>query len=259
MRIVVLLKQVPDTWEVRRLDLVTGLLDREANERVVDDVGERALEVALRYKDGDRSSEVIVLSMGPTPVIDGLRKGLSMGADSAVCITDPALAGADAVMTATTLAAALKHTGFDLVVAGSESTDGRGGVIPAMLADHLGLPHATFLDSVVITATEVSGDRGVESGVLKVSAPLPAVISVTERSDEPRFANFKGIMSAKKKPLAQLSLADLGIDPSSITTRARSVIVSTVERPARAAGKKVIDSGHAGDELAEFLISARLV
>lgn len=255
MKIVVLVKQVPDTYDPRKLDLATGLLDRGANEAIVDEINERALEVALQYKDSHKDAEIVVLSMGPAGANSALRKALSMGADSAVHVLDDGLAGSDIARTAAALAAAVQHTGFDLVIAGNESTDGRGGVVPAMIAEHLGLPHATSLNTVEIAEAMVSGERAGDGGTLTVHTALPAVISVTERSPEARFPNFKGILGAKKKPLAVLSLADLG----SNAPDAKSVVLSTAERPARTAGKKIIDEGNAGVELAEFLAAERLI
>jgi electron transfer flavoprotein beta subunit len=260
MKIIVLMKQVPDTYEERRLDPATGILDRDASEPIIDEVGERALELALRHKDAHKDTEVVILSMGPDSVTASLRKGLSLGADSAIHVLDDALAGADLGWTAAVLAAALTHTGFDLVIAGNESTDGRGGVIPAMVAEHLNLANLTGLDSAEISADQVSGVRGTETGSLSVHAALPAVISITERSPEVRFPNFKGILSAKKKPLSVLSLADLGIDPGTqFAGVGESVVVSTTERPARTAGTKIVDDGNAGVELAEFLAAGHLI
>jgi electron transfer flavoprotein beta subunit len=200
VKIVVLVKQVPDTWGERRLDLDTGWLDRASGDAVIDEIDERALEVALSYQDAN-DAEVVALTMGPDSAKDMLRKALAMGADSAIHIVDDQLAGADAMRTSRVIAAALTKFGFDLVIAGNESTDGRGGVIPTLVAEHLGMPQATFLNSVAITAGSVSGERGTENGTMSVRAPLPAVISVTERSAEPRFPSFKGIMRAKRKPI----------------------------------------------------------
>ena len=260
MKIIVLVKQVPDTYEERKLDSTTGILDRGASDPIIDESGERALEVALRYKDSHKETDVVLLSMGPTSVTAALRKGLSLGADSAVHVLDDALAGADLSRTSAALAAALARSGYDLIIAGNESTDGRGGMIPAMVAEHLRLPHLTFLDSVEISDDRVSGVRGTENGSLSVHASLPAVISITERSPEVRFPNFKGILSAKKKPLAVVSLNDLGIVPDTLfASLGYSVIVSTTERPARTAGTKIVDEGNAGVELADFLAAGHLI
>lgn len=259
MKIVVMVKQVPDTEEVRRLDAVSGILDRDANTRVADEIDERALEVALSYRDAHKGTEVVVLSMGPGATTQTLRRCLSMGADSAVHIVDNALAGADVVRTAATLAAAVKITGFDLVIAGNESTDGRGGMVPAMVAEHLALPILDSLSSAVIAERSVVGERGTEHGSMIVHAQLPAMISVTEGFSEPRFPSFKGIMTAKKKPIVTMSLSDLGINPQDLAALDRSVVFSVQERPARVAGRKVTDAGEAGLELAEFLAASRLI
>lgn len=255
MKIVVLIKQVPDTADERTLDAATGWLNRDAGDNIVDEINERALEVALRVKDGEKSTEVVVLAMGPEEAAKALRKALSMGADSGIHILDDSLAGADAVRTAAVLAAALKDTGADVIVAGNEATDGRGGVVPAMVAEHLGLPFVGSLASLELSAGTVSGQRQDESGTLTISASLPAVVTVTERSAEARFPNFKGILTAKRKPVSTLSTADLDVR----ATPAHAVIVSHKMRPARVAGTKVVDEGNAGTLLAEYLIENRLV
>lgn len=254
MKIAVLVKQVPDTGEQRNLDPATGLVDR-ASENVLDEINERALEVALRYKDANKGTEVVVVSMGPDTLTKGLRKALSMGADAAIHVLDDGLAGADAGRTAAVLAGALRSAAADLVVAGNESTDGRGGVVPAMIAEHLSLPLLSALYTVELTEGDVSGDRRTDTGSLRASAPLPAVISVTEWAAEVRFPSFKGILTAKRKPLTVLSVAELGELPG---IQGHTVIVSTLRSPARTAGRRIVDEGNAGNELAEFLCSGRL-
>lgn len=255
MKIVVLVKQVPDTAEERKLDLATGQLDREAADNVVDEINERALEAALRIKDADKGTEVVAMTMGPDEASQALRKALSLGADSGVHILDDSLNGADTGRTAAMLAAALRSTGFDVAMAGNESTDGRAGVVPAMVAEHLQLPLLGSLNSLEIADDTVSGVRQGEGGTLNVRAALPAILTVTERFPEARFPNFKGILTAKRKPVTTLSAAELGV-PASIS---RTVVVSTVERPPRAAGRKLIDDGTAANQLAEFLVANRLV
>jgi electron transfer flavoprotein beta subunit len=257
VKIIVLVKQVPDTEEERRLDPSTARLDRGASDSVADEINERALEVALRYKDVNKGSEIVVLTVGPVSATQALRKALSMGADSAVHVVDDSLKGADIPTTAAVLAAAVQRTGFDLVLAGSESTDGRGGVVPAMLAEHLGLPLLPSLNTVEIAEGEVSGNVSVEAGSWAVSAALPAVVSVTEWAAEARFPNFKGIMTAKRKPLATLSLADLGLDCGA--AGGTSTVLTISERPVRTAGKKIVDDGTAAHELAEFLVAGHLI
>lgn len=257
MRIAVLLKEVPDTYGERKLDLQTGLADRGATDAVPDEIGERALEVALSHADGRPGTEVTVVSMGPETVVSTLRKGLAMGAANAVHVVDDALLGADLSLTAEVLAAALRRQQFDLVVAGNLSTDGSGGVLPAMIAELLDVPHLTGLNSVSIEESAVSGQRVTESGVASVRADLPVVISVTEALPTARFPNFKGIMASKKKPLETLSLAELGVDPAD-DSAGRSILIAVTERPARQAGVKIIDEGDAADQLVEFLVTNRL-
>ena len=260
MKIVVLLKQVPDTYEDRKLNLQTGLLDRQTGEQILEEITEKALEVALQYKDKNKHTEIIVLSMGPVAVVSALRRGLSMGADRGIHILDDALSGADMSWTARTLAAAIARENPGLVVAGNESTDGRGGIIPAMIAEHLGRPSLSQLHSVAITDTTISGERASESASMMVHAALPAVISVTERAAEARFPSFKGVLGAKKKPIEVLRLADLGLAPETeFSGVGRSSIVSTAERPARDAGLKITDDGTAAAALADFLVDARLI
>lgn len=258
MKIVVLLKEVPDTYGDRKLNLETGLADRGASDAVVDEIGERALEVALSYADANEGVEVSVLSMAPAGATASIRKGLAMGAASAVHIADEALVGADLGLTAEVLAAALKAEGFDLVIAGNQSTDGSAGMLPAMLAELLGVPNLTSLSEISIEADKVSGVRDSDDAVMNVTAALPAVASITEALPDARFPNFKGIMAAKKKPLEVKTLADLGVDAADMAA-SRGIMIEISERPPRAAGVKVEDDGTGAQQLAAFLAENRLV
>lgn len=259
MKIVVLAKQVPDTWTHRGLDLESGLLDRSASEQVADEINERAAEVALQYRDAHPGTEVVVLTMGLGDATTTIRKLLSMGADSAVLVSDPALSGSDAVQTARVLAAAVQKIGADLVIAGNKSTDGQGGVVPAMVAEIVGHVLAPSLDEVTIAETSVEGVMQVDGATLSIRADLPAVITLTEKVAEPRFPTFKNIMSAKKKPLLSWSLEDLGIQAGPASASVQSVMVSALERPEKQAGLKIVDDGTAATQLADFLTSNRLV
>lgn len=258
MKIVVLVKEVPDTYGDRKLSLETGLADRAASETVLDEIGERALEVALSYADKTPGTEVVVLSMTPESASATVRKGLAMGAASAVQVVDEGLLGADMGLTAEVLAAALQRTGFDLVIGGNLSTDGVGGMVPAMVAEILDVPSATYLSAVEIGEGEVTGTRASDGATMQVSAALPAVISITEALPDARFPNFKGIMAAKKKPFETLSLAELEVDPHD-PNASRSIVIGLSEKPPREAGVKIVDEGDAGQKLADFLIQNRLV
>jgi electron transfer flavoprotein beta subunit len=224
---------------------------------VLDEIGERALEVALSYADKADDTDVVVLSMSPESAAATVRKGLAMGASSAVQIVDDALLGADLGLTAEVLAAALRRTGFDLVITGNQSTDGSGGVLPAMLAELLDMPTALNLTSVAIGDASVSGTRATDAGTAEVTAEFPAIISITEALPDARFPNFKGIMAAKKKPFETLSLADLDVDAEDASA-SRSIMIALSEKPPRTAGVKIVDEGDAGQKLAEFLIQNRL-
>ncbi|WPU09517.1 electron transfer flavoprotein subunit beta/FixA family protein [Pseudarthrobacter oxydans] len=258
MKIVVLVKAVPDTYGVRKLDLETGLADRAAAETLQDEISERALEVALSYAEKNSGADVTVICMGPESAAASLRKGLAMGANSALQVVDDSLSGADLGLTASVLAAAVLRTGFDLVVTGNQSTDGSAGVIPAMVAEKLGVPQLTALTSVQIGVGTVSGTRASDTGVASVEAELPAVISVTEALPDARFPNFKGIRGASKKPFETLSLRDLGVEAVPESHLPRSIMIAIGEKPPRGAGTKIFDEGDAGAKLAEFLVQNQL-
>lgn len=257
MKIVVLVKEVPDTYEDRRLHPETGLADRGANAPVLDEIGERALEVALAYADDHPETEVIVLSMGPSSAVSTARKALAIGGDRAVHVVDDDLCGADLGLTARTLSAALERIGFDCAIAGNQSTDGSAGMVPAMVAEILDAAHISGLDSVELDETGVAGSRTTHGGVMRVAADLPAVISVTERVPEARFPSTRASMAAKRKPLETVTLADLGVDADSTATPG-SIMVAVRELPQRAAGVTVVDDGDAAEKLADFLVEQRL-
>lgn len=262
MKIVVLVKEVPDTYAERKLNLETGLADRDANDRVLDEITERATEAALTLSDaaksaGDTDTEVTVMTLGPETAPTAMRKALAMGADKAVHITDPAFLGADLTLTAEALAAAIKNNGFDLVITGDASTDGNAAAIPAMVAEHLEVPSLSRLTAVELHEGKVTGSREADGGIQQVSAPLPAVVSITEQLPDARFPNFKGIVAAKKKPVETLSLGDLGV--SAGVEIPRSIMLAVSEKPPREAGVKIVDEGDAGQRLAAFLKENKLV
>lgn len=253
MKIAVLIKEVPDTGEDRLLNLETGLADRGASELVFDEIGERAVEAALKYAGNNADTEITAITMGPDSSQNVLRKALAMGSHRAVQISDEQLLGADLLLTAETLASVLRKIGFDLVITGNISTDGGGGVLPAMLAELLNVPAATSLSTLNIEPEKVTGTREMDGATAEISAPLPAVVSITEALPEGRFPNFKGIMAAKKKPIDVFTLADLEIDPLPQDT-ARSILITAGQRPPRTAGTVITDDGDAGRALVDFLV-----
>ena len=260
MRIVVCVKQVPDTWSEKKLDPADQTLDRAAAEGVIDELDTYAVEEALRIKEAQGDTTVIALAMGPAPAADTLRKALQMGADEAVHVVDDALHGSDALATSLVLAKAIEQIGYDLVVVGSESTDARMGVIPAMLAERLGVAAATLASKVDIDGSTLRIRRQTATEQADVEASLPAVVSVLEKINEPRYPSFKGIMAAKNKPLVARSLADLGVDASAVgLSAAATAVLDSTQRPPRGERILVEDDGTGGVKIADFLAARKLL
>ena len=261
MKIAVCVKQVPDSWAEKKM--VGGVLDRENVDAVLNDLDEYAVEEALRIVEAHGGNEeggahtITVISMGPERATEALRKALSMGANDAILISDSALAGADALTTSQVLSEVIKSGGFDLVFCGTESTDARMSVVPAMISARLGWAQLTFASSVNVdpASSKVSITRVTEAGVDEMNANFPAVISVVEKINEPRYPSFKGIMAAKKKTIDNKSCADFGISVGA----ALSTVVEATPRPARAAGVKITDDGKAGEALVNFLAERKLI
>ncbi len=259
MNIVVCVKQVPDTWAEKKLDPTDKTVDRASVDGVMNEIDEYAVEEALRLKEA-HGGEVTVLTMGPAKATETIRKALSMGADKAVHVCDDALHGTDALGTSHALAKALGTIEWDLVIAGSESTDARMSVVPAMLAEQLGVPQLTMARKVTVEGTTVRIERQTENGYDVVEGRTPAVVSVVEKINEPRYPSFKGIMAAKTKPLTTLTVADAGIDPALVGLGgSKSEVVEFAARPPRESGTVVRDEGDGGAKLAEFLQSQKFI
>ena len=260
MNIVVCVKQVPDTWAEKRLNADDKTVDREGVDGVMNELDEYAVEEALRIKEAQGSGEVTVLTMGPDKSVETIRKALSMGADKAVHLVDPALHGSDALATSYAMAKALGTIEHDLVILGVESTDARMSVLPAMLAERLGVSQLTFARKVEIGSGTVKIERQTDTGYDVVEAATPAVVSVVEKINEPRYPSFKGIMAAKKKPLTTLSLADAGIEADNVGLGGSGTEVAEFSpRPPKQAGQIVKDEGDGGVKLAEFLAQQKFI
>ena len=259
MKIAVCVKQVPDTWAEKRLRPEDFTLDRESADGVMNELDEYAVEEALKLVEAG-GGEVVVVTMGPERASETVRKALSMGADSGIHVVDDALHGSDAIATSAVLAKAIEGRGFDLVIFGSESTDARMSVVPAMVAERLGWAQLTFAQRVEVAGSEVSIDRVTEIGYDTVTAALPAVVSVVEKINEPRYPSFKGIMAAKKKPVETLSVADTGLDAVAVgASAAWSAVADFAARPPKAAGTVVTDEGDGGVKLATFLCEQKFI
>jgi electron transfer flavoprotein beta subunit len=260
MNIVVLIKQVPDTYSERKLRESDGTLDRESTDAVLDEINERAVEAALQLKEA-HDGAVTVVTMGPDGATDAIRKALSMGADKAVHLSDEAVAGSCAVQTARALAKAVGTAGeFDLLVAGNEASDGRSGAVPAMVAEVLGLPALTHAREITVEGSSVTVKRETDDGVTHLTAELPAVVSVGEKINEPRYPSFKGIMAAKKKPVETITCADAGIDAAEVgLANALTTVTSSQPKPPKSAGEKITDEGDGGAKVAAYLVSQKLI
>lgn len=259
MNIVVLVKQVPDTATERKLRDSDGTLDREASDGVINELCEYAIEEALLLKE-KHGGEVTILTMGPDQAADSIRKALSMGADKAVHLSDDALHGSDSLQTAYALSQALRTLEFDLVVMGSESTDARTGVVGAALAEYLELPQLTLAGKVDIEDRAIRVQRQTDYGHDVVEAQLPAVVSVVEKINEPRYPSFKLIMQAKKKPVTKLDAAGAAIDTAKVgLAAATTATVDVAAAPPRAAGTVVKDEGNGGVQIADFLTEKKFV
>jgi electron transfer flavoprotein beta subunit len=257
MHVVVLVKHVPEptaTWSFA--DDLT--LDRAAVEGRLSELDEYAVEQAVRLVESGLDARITYLTLGPAKAVEGLRKALSMGGDDGVHVVDPAVHGSDALATSLVLAKALQHTGFDLVLAGMASTDAEMSVLPAMLAERLGVPQVTFGGDLAVDAAAgtVTVHRDGDDATEEVVAALPAVVSVTDRTGQPRYPSFKAIMAGKKKPVQTLTLADLGVAPEQVGAAAAGVVVRSVSvRPPKQAGQVVVDDGTAAAAVADFLVA----
>ncbi len=254
MKICVCIKQVPDSWSQKQLDPESLNLDRNAADRVISDGDVFAIEEAVR-KAEQFDGEVTVVSMGPSRAVDSLRKALALGANHAALITDEGLAGADALATSLVLASYLKSRDFDLVLFGSASTDAGMGVIPSMVGTRLKVPTLTMALSLEIEAGIARVQRISGSGTDELSAPLPVVVSVTDKTNTPRLPNFKAIMASKKAEIEEISLADLGLTPN---LESFTKVHSQTLRPPRSAGR-IVDEAGALSALEDFLIAEKFI
>ncbi len=260
MRIVVLVKPVPDTTGQERLgpDL---RVDRAASPTVVNANDEYALEAALKLREAAGEGSVTLLSMAPDTAPDTLRKALAMGADAGYLVSDPALAGSDALSTARVLAAALGRIDHDLVLAGADTSDGGSGTVAAGIAALTGLPYLSYAAKIEPDGASVRVRRISPTGYDLLEAPLPALVVATQALGEPRYPSLRGIMAARSKSIVTWSLADLGIDGSTVGgTVATTRVLRAEAPPARAATRVIREPAPvAAAQLVEFLVERRLI
>ncbi|MGP4048539.1 electron transfer flavoprotein subunit beta/FixA family protein [Streptomyces sp. 2A115] len=253
------MKHVPDA-RADRTFTEAGTTDRASVDSLLSELDEYAVEQALRIAESDVEAEISYLTVGPDDARDALRKALAMGGDSAVHVSDEDIEGSDAFGTSLVLARAIERHGFDLVLCGMASTDGTMGVVPALLAERLGVPAVTHLEELAVEDGTVTGRRDGDGATLRIQGTLPAVVSVTDHSGDARYPSFKGIMAAKKKPLETLDLADLGVEPAQVgPVGARSAVDTATRRPPRTKGEIVADEGTGGAGLASFLTTKKFI
>ena len=255
MNVIVCVKQIPDPALPGELDPSTNTLKRDGK-LILDESDSYGVEMALQLVTTAGGGDVTLVSMAPNDETSGLRTALAMGAAKAVLVSDATLAGADALTTAKVLSGAVGKAGdYDLVIAGTESSDGYTGTVPEQLAELLGLPSITFAKTVEIADGTLKVNRQTEEGYDEVTCSLPAVVSVTAGVVEPRYPSFKGIMAAKSKPVDTVTTADLGVEAVSWAQQ----IVSVEDAPAREAGEVIEDDGESFNKIVEFLDNLKVI
>ncbi|CAM2900173.1 MULTISPECIES: electron transfer flavoprotein subunit beta/FixA family protein [Dermacoccus] len=259
MNIVVCVKHVPDAQGERGFS-DDNTTDRENVDGLLSELDEYAVEAALKITEAE-GGEVTALTVGPADAVDAVKKALQMGADKAVHVSDDAIAGSDALATSLILAEAIKKVGQpDIVLFGLASTDGGMSVVPAMVAERLGLPQVTQVSTLEVADGNVTGRRDSDVASETLVASIPAVVSVTDQINEPRYPSFKGIMAAKKKPVEEMSLGDLGVDAGQVgLDNASTKVLDTTKRPPREQGEVITDEGDGGKKLVEFLAGQKLI
>jgi electron transfer flavoprotein beta subunit len=258
MKIAVCVKQVPEA-QAKRIDPATNRLDR-SGEAALNAFDANAIEEALRVKESSGDGEVVLVSLGPTGAVDALRKGLAMGADRAVLVSDDAAAGSDLVATSLALAKALERESADLVLFGQQASDSDGAVLWAAVADRLRLPLVSQASELSVADGRARVKRQTEFGYDVIEAPLPAVVAVSDALNEPRYPSLKGIMGAKKKPQESLSASDLGVDASQLgEAGSKTEVLALGDPPARGDTVKIEDDGSGPQKIVDFLAEKRLL
>jgi electron transfer flavoprotein beta subunit len=249
---------VPES-QAKRLDPATKRLDR-SGEGSLNAFDANAIEEALRVKEATGEGEVVLVSLGPEQALDSLRKGLAMGADRAVLVSDPAAAGSDLVATSLALAKALEREQADLILFGQQASDSDGAVLWAAVADRLRVPLVSQAAELTIADGKARVKRQTEFGYDLIDAPLPAIVAVSDAINEPRYPSLKGIMGAKKKPQESISASELGVDASQLgEAGSKTEVLALGEPPARGDTVKLEDDGSGAQKIIDFLAEKRLL
>jgi electron transfer flavoprotein beta subunit len=258
MKIAVCVKQVPDATVHKRIDPATKRLDR-SGEAALNPTDLNAVEEALRIKEA-HGGEVVLVSLGPEKAVESLRKALAMGADQALLVADEAAAGSDLLGTSRVLAAAIERVGADLVLFGQASNDGDGAVLWAAVADRMQLPVISQVASLTVDGSSVTGKRQTEHGYDVISAPLPAVVAVSDAINEPRYPSLKGIMGAKAKPQETIAAQGLGLSAETVgEAGSRTEVLALGTPPARGDSVKIEDDGTGAQKVLDYVLERRLL
>jgi electron transfer flavoprotein beta subunit len=259
MKIAVCVKEVPDSGPLRRIDPDTKRIDR-SGDKSLNAFDLNAIEEALRLKEAGGGGEVVLVSLGPDRALESLRKGLAMGADRVVLISDAAAVGSDLVATSYALAEAIKRESPDLVLFGQQAGDSDGAVLWAAVADRLRFPVISQVSELEVANGTVTAKRQTEFGYDRIQAPLPAVLAVSDALNEPRYPSLKGIMGAKKKPQDVVSLADIGVSADRAGyAGSRTTVTALNSPPSRGDTQKIEDDGSAAQKILEYLVERKLV
>jgi electron transfer flavoprotein beta subunit len=259
VKIAVCVKQVPDAAASRRIDRETRRMDR-SGDAVLNPFDANAIEEAVRIKEATGDSEVVLVTLGPERALDALRRGLAIGGDRAVHVSDPAAEGSDLVATSRVLATALARENADLVLFGQQASDSDGAVLWAAVAERQQRPFISQVSELTVNGSVVRGKRQTEFGYDVIEAPLPAVVAVSDAINEPRYPSLKGIRGAKDKPLETLTLGDLGLDAERAGERgSRTTVLALGDPPARGESQRIDDDGSAADAIIAFLAERKLL
>jgi electron transfer flavoprotein beta subunit len=254
LKICVLVKEVPDAAVEKRIDPSTGRMDR-SGEKNLNPYDTHAIEAAMQVREGGNAEvdEIVAVTMGPETAMRALHKAVSLGADRSVQLTDDALAGSDVAATGYALAKTLERESPDLVLLGQQSDDGECYTIGAVVADHLKMPSLTQVIKMDVADGKLRCERQAEYGYDTVEVELPAVISVGDAINEPRYPSLKAIMGAKKKPLDNVSISDVGIEADKVGAGGSQVECGNFKSPPEKAGGEIIEDGDTDETVEKIL------
>ena len=259
MKIAVCVKEVPDPGPNRRIDPGTLRMDR-SGDRSLNAYDLNAVEEGIRLRDAAGDGEVVLVSLGQSKALDSIRKGLAMGADRAVLVSDDAAAGSDLVATSYVLAKALEAESPDVVLFGQQASDADGAVLWAAVADRLKMPVVSQISELEVSGDTITAKRQTEFGYDRIRATLPAVLAVADSLNEPRYPSLKGIMGAKKKPQDVKSLADVGVEADRAgEAGSRTTVISLSPPESRGGAQKIEDDGSGAQKILDFLVERKLV